>query len=221
MIDPKRFRLVITSGPTREWLDPVRFLSNASSGRTGWCLASKGLQSFREVDLITGPVCGDYARLPGARVTQVESTADMAEAVRQAMGPRTLLIMAAAPADYTPDQVSDSKMKKTGSSLELRMKPTVDVLASIAQQGDLLDSFFRVGFAAETGDLEKNARDKLRRKHLDFICGNDVYRNTRGFGENSNSWIVYGPSVEPVTIGPADKLELAERLLDYLMRSLS
>ena len=219
-MDPRRFRLVVTSGPTREWMDPVRFLSNASSGRTGWCLASQGQKRFGEVELITGPVCPEYGRLAGARITQVESTTDMAEAVRMAMAPDTVLIMAAAPADYTPAEVSPSKVKKTGNMIHMAMRPTVDVLGSIAEDGDSLERFYRVGFAAETGDLEKNARDKLLRKRLDFICGNEVFRNTRGFGERENSWVVYGRQTETVTIGPADKLELADRLLGHLIDTL-
>lgn len=217
---PGDFRLVITSGPTREWLDPVRFLSNASSGRTGWCLASAGLPLFRQVTLISGPVAREYCELAGAEITLVDTTQDMADAVRAAAGPATLLIMAAAPADYTPAHVSDAKLKKTPGSMELKLRPTVDILGSIAALGDSFPSFYRVGFAAETGDLESNARDKLRRKRLNFICGNEVFRTARGFGENSNTWSVYGMDGSTKTIGPGDKAQLSRQLLAYLIESL-
>ncbi len=219
-MNPAEFRLVVTSGPTREWVDPVRFLSNASSGRTGWHLASAGTGSFSSVSLITGPVCREYRNLPGALVTEVETTDDMADAVRANLRDRTLLIMAAAPADYTPATAATGKMKKSTAPLSLELRPTVDILASIADEGDRLDRCYRVGFAAETSDLKGHAREKLARKRLQFICGNEVYRTTRGFGERENTWLVYGADGSTETIGPDDKARLARRLLDHLVARL-
>lgn len=218
---PARFRLVVCSGPTREWIDPVRYISNASSGRTGWHLASRGLAQFRETVFISGPADPAFSSVDGALNLKVETTAEMAAAVREQIGPDTLLIMAAAPADYTPENTAEQKMKKKdGEGVTIQLKPTTDILKSIVSIAPRHARFFRVGFAAETGDLEGYARRKLKEKDLDFICANEVYRNTRGFGDGDNSLFVIDRAGNGERLGPCRKDALAEALLQHIIHGL-
>lgn len=219
-MNPAEFRLVVSSGPTREWLDPVRFLTNASSGRTGWCLAKAGVPRFGEVELISGPVCSHYRSVEGARSTPIESTYDLLAAVDAALCDKSILIMAAAPADYTPLEFSQKKLKKTGDKRIVELQPTPDVLAATAKKAAGLQRCYRIGFAAETNDMENNALEKLERKGLHFICGNEVYREDRGFGENPNRWALFGRQGQQAVFGPADKEALADSLLEYLIAGL-
>lgn len=217
-MNPSKYRLVVTSGPTREWIDPVRFISNPSSGRTGWALARRGLKLFRDVVFISGPAHGRYTKVEGAKNIQVESTEEMAAAVTSAIRERTLLIMAAAPADFTPESRDTTKIKRSGGELILRLQPTKDILIGLGSLD--LDHFIKVGFAAETDHVQENAFDKLKRKNLDFICANRVYQEREGFGENRNTLHVIGRDGKEKIIGPADKLLLADRLLRYLVATI-
>lgn len=213
-------RLVVTSGPTREWLDPVRFISNPSSGRTGFELARKGLRLFKEVVFISGPGHPDYREVKGAVNIIVDSTNEMAKAVQKSVGPDTLLIMAAAPADFTLKNPVKKKMKKTESTtLELKLDPTIDILLSIKDKK--YKNFFRVGFAAETQNVKKYALDKLHRKNLDLICGNRVYREVHGFSRDENTLSVFDRNEKEHTIGPGKKSQNAASLLKFIIRHLS
>ena len=217
------FKLIVTSGPTREWLDPVRFISNPSTGQTGWQIARNGLASFQEVVYICGPAHKDYTNVPGARNVSVITTEELARAVQQEVGPRTLLIMAAAPADFTPANPGEQKIKKTGDAgMTLQLKPTTDVLISVSD----LDypNFFRVGFAAETTHVREHALEKMERKKLHFVCANRVFREEIGFGSHENTLFVLDRDGREEIIGPCSKERLAKDLLDYLilrMRALS
>lgn len=220
-MNPGDFRLVVTSGPTREWLDPVRFITNASSGKTGWSIADAGRRlNFREVILISGQSLEKYRKVEGIQNISVETTADLLQAVRDSLVDRTLLIMAAAPVDYRPARFNPSKIKKSGTSLTLELQPTTDILKDIAPLVQSLQSCYTIGFAAETDNVLNNARDKLRRKNLNFICANEVFGTSRGFGENQNSWSLLNREGECLVIGPDDKPRLAEKLLEHLMLEL-
>lgn len=217
-MNPSRYRLIVTSGPTREWIDPVRFISNPSSGRTGWAIARKGSKLFRDVVFISGPAHNRYTKVEGAKNIRVESTEEMAAAVTEAIREKTLLIMAAAPADFTPEKRDTTKIKRSGGELVLRLKPTKDILRGLDSLQ--VKDFIKVGFAAETDHIEENAFEKLKRKNLDFICANRVFQEREGFGENKNTLHVIGRDGTDKTIGPADKLLLAERLLQYLVKAI-
>ena len=220
-MNPADFRLVVTSGPTREWLDPVRFISNPSSGKTGWNIAHKGLSRFREVILITGPVHREYAELEGGQTILVETTADMGQAVHDALIDNTLLVMSAAPADYTPQSVQDSKIKKSPDGLlELKLKPTMDILGRLRPRVESLQNVYLTGFAAETDNMRDNAYGKLKRKNLNFICANQVFKNQAGFGNNPNTWLVINAEGREHALGPAPKEELAEALLNLLIEEI-
>lgn len=220
-MNPENFRLVVTSGPTREWLDPVRFITNASSGKTGWSLAAAGKRlKFQKVVLISGLSLEQYRRLEGVENINVETTADLCQAVRESLVNRTLLIMAAAPVDFRPLQENPAKIKKSGKSLTIELQPTTDILKDIEPLVRSLESCHTVGFAAETDHILENAGEKLQRKNLDFICANEVFRTTKGFGENQNSWSLLNRKGDCVLLGPAAKEQLAEKLLEHLIQVL-
>ncbi|MBX7058652.1 MAG: phosphopantothenoylcysteine decarboxylase [Leptospirales bacterium] len=210
-------RLVVVSGPTREWIDPVRYISNASSGRTGWELARAGLSRFASVLLISGPGEEQFRALHGAETRRVETTADMAEATAAAIGDDCLLIMAAAPADFRPSNPASSKIKKTQTDmLRLDLAPTTDILRSLIPRASGLQNLIRVGFAAETDNLLEYAAAKMKAKDLDFICANEVFRDQQGFGDRVNTIFLIDRAGNSKTIGPLKKSELAPALLDQI-----
>ena len=159
-------RFLITAGGTREYIDPVRFITNASSGRMGYALAQAATRAGHKVTLVTAPV---VQRIPeGAKAVKVISAAEMFEAVRKNFPACDCLIMAAAVADYTPAKPSKTKVKKTGKTLTIKLKPTVDILKWAGQR----KSKIVVGFALEDKDIRANAEKKLKAKKLDMIIAN-------------------------------------------------
>ncbi len=162
-------RVLITAGPTRERIDPVRFISNRSSGKMGFAIAQAAREAGAEVVLVSGPVT--LPTPPGVQRKNVESAADMLEAVMQEVARADIFISTAAVADYRPTQTADQKIKKTSDRMDLEMQRTVDILASVAARPERP---FVVGFAAETEAVEHNARGKLLKKNLDMIAANEV-----------------------------------------------
>ncbi|MDD3516813.1 MAG: bifunctional phosphopantothenoylcysteine decarboxylase/phosphopantothenate--cysteine ligase CoaBC [Chromatiales bacterium] len=177
--------VLISAGPTREALDPVRYLSNRSSGRMGYALAEAAREAGARVLLVSGPVALPTPR--GVERIEVESAAQMFDAVMARIDEVDLFIGAAAVADYRPAAVAGQKIKKTASQLTLELERTPDILAAVAAREPRP---FVVGFAAETQDLEAHARDKLSRKHLDMIAANDVSAG-RGFDVEDNALEVF------------------------------
>lgn len=210
-------RLIVTSGPTREWMDPVRFLSNPSSGKTGYFLAAQGIALFSEVIYICGPVLPEFRSVEGAENHLVDTTDQMYDAVKKKCGENCLLIMAAAPADFKPE-VSQQKIKKTGEATTLRLLPTIDILAEAGKMD--YENFIRVGFAAETERIREHALEKMKRKNAHFICANEVFQEERGFASNENTLFVYNRSGQETVIGPARKDNLARILLEYLLQNV-
>ncbi len=160
-------RFLITAGPTRQYLDPVRFISNASSGRMGLALARAALSRGHQVTLILGPV---HARLPQkANIIHVQTTEQMAQACFKHFPRTDCLLMAAAVCDYQPAKTSTTKIKKSSAPLTLKLKPTTDILAQLARRKrrQLL-----IGFALETDHLQAHAQAKLKKKKLDYIIAN-------------------------------------------------
>jgi phosphopantothenoylcysteine decarboxylase/phosphopantothenate--cysteine ligase len=176
--------VVITAGPTREALDPVRFISNRSSGKMGFAIASAAYEAGARVTLISGPV--SMPTPPGVRRIDVESARQMYDAVHAAVGTADVYVGAAAVADYTPVCCADRKIKKTSDGLELQLTKAPDILASVAA---LERRPFTVGFAAETNDVEKHALDKLQRKRLDLIAANEV-GESKAFDRDDNALLV-------------------------------
>ena len=167
-------RFLITAGGTREYIDPVRFISNASSGKMGYALARAALKTGHDVTLITAPTA--LKPPPGAKMVSVESAAQMFAAVKEHFAQCDCLIMAAAVADYTPAQPSKTKIKKQAANLTLELKPTPDILKWAGRQARVSNARHKpkivVGFALEDKDLRINAERKMREKNLDMIIAN-------------------------------------------------
>jgi len=183
-------RVLITAGPTREALDPVRYISNHSSGKMGFALARACADAGAITTLIAGPV--DLASPPRVKRMDVISAQDMFDAVMASVGDADIVIAAAAVADYRPVSVSSGKIKKAGiETMTLELVKNPDIVASVAS---LANAPFTVGFAAETESVEQYARDKMQRKQLDMIVANDVSRADIGFGSDDNAAVVFWPS---------------------------
>lgn len=211
-------RLLISAGPTFEDLDPVRFIGNRSSGKMGFAIAAAAARRGAEVVMVAGPV--HLATPAGVRRIDVRSAAQMRDAVLGAL-PADIYIGAAAVADYTPRTVSAEKIKKTreggGETLTVELVRTPDVLAEVASHAQRPRVV--VGFAAETNDVERYARDKLQRKKLDMIAANQVGRAGCGFESDDNALTVIDAETAHA-LGPAAKTALADALLDLIRARL-
>ena len=175
-------RLLITAGPTREAIDPVRYLSNHSTGKMGYALAAEAARRGATVTLVSGPTA--LPDPPGLETVRVVSTQDMYEAVMSRAAGQDIIIMSAAVADYTPVTVADTKIKKQGENLAITLRRTPDILATLGAQkppGQVL-----VGFALETDQEEAHAREKLRKKNLDLIVLNSLRDPGAGFAHDTN-----------------------------------
>ena len=201
--------VLITAGPTRERLDPVRYISNRSSGKMGFALADAARAAGAEVTLVAGPV-----NLPtpiGVKRIDVESAAQMHAAVEAAVGVADVFIGTAAVADYRPAVVAERKIKKSGERVEIVLERTPDILASVAARRQRP---FVVGFAAETHDVETYARGKLESKNLDLIAANEV-GDDKVFDQDDNALIVLWREGRAL-IGPASKQTVAKELIELI-----
>ena len=205
-------RVLITAGPTQEAIDPVRFLSNRSSGKMGVAVAEAALARGAAVTLITGPV--SIAMPKGARTISVRSAAEMYEAVKDNLDDATMVVMAAAVADYRPARVHQQKIKKNGSALVLKLEPTDDILAAVTGKRA---SRVVIGFAAETENVIANARKKLNEKGADLIIANDVSASDSGFDVDHNR-IALVSSEGVVELPLLSKQEAAARIIDAAMK---
>jgi phosphopantothenoylcysteine decarboxylase/phosphopantothenate--cysteine ligase len=205
--------VVITAGPTREAIDPVRFISNHSSGKQGYALAAAALAAGARVTLISGPVAEPAP--VGATLVSVESARDMHAAALTAAADSHLFIAVAAVADYRPATVAEQKIKKTDGNddLHLNLVQNPDIVAAIAA---LPDGPVVVGFAAETHDALEHARSKLVRKGLDAIVVNDVSRQDIGFGSEENAATLIWTDGE-LTLPKQNKADLSRAILDQLI----
>lgn len=178
-------RVVVTAGPTREPIDPVRYISNRSSGKMGYAVARALTAAGAKVTLISGPVA--VAPPPGVEMQYVETAADMYDAVIHRLEQMDMFVGTAAVADYSPDRPAVTKIKKEQGSMELSLGRTRDILATVASAGQPI---FTVGFAAETTDLEAHARHKLKNKKLDMVAANWVGAG-KGFDTDNNALQVF------------------------------
>ena len=201
-------RILVTAGPTREPIDPVRFISNHSSGKMGFAAAAAARALGAAVELVAGPVA--LAPPAGVEVVAVASAADMHREVMSRAAGCEIFIATAAVADYTPAAPASGKLKKEASPLHLELRPTRDILAEVAA---LDDAPFTVGFAAETDDLERHARAKLERKRLDLIAGNRVGGPDLGFESDRNALLVLWPGGGRVELPAGPKDLIARQLL--------
>jgi phosphopantothenoylcysteine decarboxylase/phosphopantothenate--cysteine ligase len=201
--------VVVTAGPTREPLDPVRVVTNRSSGRMGYALAQAAYARGATVRLIAGPT--NLQPPMGVEVVRVETTAEMQEAVAHALPDARVLVMAAAPADYRPDQPHDAKRARSEGPLDLRLEPTTDILEATADAR--LANAVTVGFALETGTGILRAKEKLQRKGLNLIVLNMADEPGAGFEVETNHVTLISPT-DTEELPPMTKREAAERILD-------
>lgn len=205
-------RVLITAGPTQEALDPVRFISNRSSGKMGWALAEAARDRGAEVVLIAGPT--GLPPVPNATIVPVVTSEEMRKEVIARFSDSDVLIMAAAVADFRPASPARGKIPKGRGPRALTLEPTPDILTDLPlrRAGQLV-----VGFAAETGDLVERARAKLRRKALDLIVANDVTELGAGFGTETNRATLLDRAGRCDALPLMSKLELAHRILDAVL----
>ncbi|MFV0573856.1 MAG: bifunctional phosphopantothenoylcysteine decarboxylase/phosphopantothenate--cysteine ligase CoaBC [Vibrio sp.] len=206
-------KLAITAGPTREAIDPVRYISNHSSGKMGFAIAEAAQRMGAEVTLISGPV--SLATPNGVERINVESAQQMHEAVMNKAVSQDIFISCAAVADYRPENIADQKIKKTADNdqMQIKMVKNPDIVASVAALTQ--NRPYTVGFAAETQDVEQYARGKLTRKNLDLICANDVSVAGLGFNSNDNALHLYWHDGDQA-LATASKQQLAKQLLQII-----
>ena len=207
-------KLVITAGPTREAIDPVRYISNHSSGKMGYALAEAAIEAGAEVTLISGPV--NLEPPQRCTVIPVISAADMHRATMSACADANILIASAAVADYRPVTVATQKMKKHADAMTLELDKNVDIVSAAASE---YENLFVVGFAAETQDVESYARGKLERKGLDAIVANDVSRSDVGFNsDNNEAWWISADTSKTFSI--RSKTQLARDIVAAIAEQL-
>lgn len=205
-------RVLLTAGPTREPIDPVRFISNRSSGKMGFAVAQAARDAGAQVLMICGPV--SLATPPGIQRIDVESAADMLAAVQSQVRPDDIFISTAAVADYRPAQAAEHKIKKTEENLALQMARTTDIIGTLA--AGALRPAFVVGFAAETDAVEQNARSKMLRKNLDMIAANEV-GHAKAFDCSDNELIVLWRNGRRLLPRNA-KTQLARELIELIAK---
>jgi phosphopantothenoylcysteine decarboxylase / phosphopantothenate---cysteine ligase len=209
-------RIVVTAGPTRESIDPVRVVTNRSSGKMGYRVAEAAWERGADVVLISGPVT--LSEPPGVTVRRVESTQELEEAVRSELPRADVLVMAAAPADFRPSSPSDSKRSRIDGALAIPMEPTTDVLDAtrgVRKKGSVI-----VGFALETGDALAKGFAKLERKDLDWIVVNDALEPGAGFEKDTNRVAVLGRDGTRKILPLQSKREVADAILDLVEQTL-
>lgn len=205
-------KVLVSAGPTYEYIDPVRFIGNRSSGKMGYALAEAAMSAGAEVALVSGPV--HLTAPPGIRVINVVSALEMETAVKKEYTDSDIVIMAAAVADYRPEVYASQKLKKDGQPWQLKLIQNPDILADLGKDKGRR---FLVGFAAETQKLDNYARKKLREKHLDLIIANDVSREDAGFNVETNIITAYyGATSENYPC--MSKKEAAEKIIELIVR---
>ena len=214
-LDPRRaqplkgLKVVVTAGPTREPIDPVRYITNRSSGKMGFAVAAAARDAGADVVLVTGPVA--LPTPPAVRRVDVETAEELYKKVHDEIDGSHIFVACAAVADYRPREAADRKIKRSAAEMELSLVRSPDTLASIAA---LPRAPFTVGFAAETHDVATHARDKLERKRIDMIAANQVGRDC-GFDRETNELTVFWPGGE-LALGEGTKGQLARRLVEVI-----
>lgn len=204
----KSKHIVITAGPTVEPIDPVRFLSNHSSGKMGYALARAALQAGAKVTLISGPVNIQPPKVD--TFISVTTASQMFDAVKQNFDQTDIFIGCAAVADYAPDKVSEQKIKKKGEQINLLLKPNPDIISWVGNQKD---KPFVVGFAAESEHLQQNAIKKLKTKGLNLICANDISQPGVGFNSSSNRILMIDDNLDETLLETDSKDNLAKKII--------
>ena len=206
-------RVTVTAGPTQESLDPVRYLTNHSSGKMGYAIAREAMLRGAEVTLISGPTA--LKPVPGVKLVPIVTAQDMLEAVQAALPETDILIKAAAVADYRPAAVSDQKLKKQDGELSIPLERTADILAWVSEHRH--PGLFVCGFSMETENMLENSRKKLQKKHLDMIVANNLKTQGAGFGVETNVvTLITQDNIQELPLMGKD--EVAGKLLDEIQR---
>lgn len=216
ILDPRRdmegLRVLVTAGPTVERIDPVRYITNRSTGKMGYAIAEAARDRGAEVALVSGPVT--LQKPVGVDVISIESSAQLCDAVLERGPWADVVIQAAAPADFRPVTVADHKIKKTGAGMTLELENTTDIAAALGR--DKRPGQTLVAFAAETHDMLENARGKLDRKNADLVAANDVSRRDAGFGTDTNAvTLITRKDVKALPL--MTKRDAADAILDAVM----
>ena len=205
--------VLITAGPTQEPLDPVRYISNRSSGKMGYALAEAAAQRGAQVILVSGPV--QLREPPGVRVLHVRTAREMHDAVLEHLSETGIIVKAAAVADYHLSQIPRNKIKKTAMRMSLDLDPTPDILAELGKKkGDRL----LIGFAAETENLIESARQKLESKNCDMVVANLVNQEATGFESDENEVVLVLRTGETIPLSRAPKRQIADRIFDQVLK---
>jgi phosphopantothenoylcysteine decarboxylase/phosphopantothenate--cysteine ligase len=207
-------RVVVTAGPTREHLDPVRVITNPSSGRMGYALAEAARARGADVVLVSGPT--ELTPPTGLKTQHVETTEQMQQAVQGLVGSADALIMSAAPADYRPTAHSTKKRPRNNGAFTLELEATPDILGSLKRRKGMIV----IGFALETGNGLANARAKMQNKALDFCVLNDATEPGAGFEVTTNRVTILGPGGKQVDLPLLPKRDVADRILDVVEEAL-
>ena len=210
-MDKSTVRCLTSAGPTREFFDPVRFLSNPSSGKMGYALAQAAADVGWQVDLVSGPVVLSVPS--GVTLHRVESGLEMLQAIDAHFDACNILIMSAAVTDYRPKTYSEGKLKKTSGVITVDLESVPDILQTVAERKNRQ---IVMGFAAETEDIEKGALIKMHAKHCDFMVANLVDRTGSGFGSDTNKVTLFGPGDAIEKLGPDSKPDLAKTLVSRI-----
>ena len=210
--DLQGLRIVVTAGPTQEAIDPVRYLTNHSSGKMGYAIARQAANRGAEVVLVSGP--SSQSAPAGVTVVPVKSAQEMFAAVQQEYDAADAVIKAAAVADYRPKTVASQKIKKSDGDWSLKLERNPDILAWL---GAHKNKQILVGFAAETNDVQQNALGKLQRKRLDLIAANDLTEQHSGFARDTNKITLYGADGSVTELPVLSKVQAADVLLDKVL----
>jgi phosphopantothenoylcysteine decarboxylase/phosphopantothenate--cysteine ligase len=205
-------RVLVTAGPTREPIDPVRYISNRSSGKMGYSIAAAALRRGADVVLVSGPTA--LAPPPGAVFVPIESAEEMREAVLQHMATASILVKAAAVADYRPRQAAREKMPSKQGALTVDLEPNPDILREVTARGT---TAFVVGFAAETSEVRERASAKLHAKHVDLVVANDVSRSGVGFDADDNEVVLIDRWGGMESLSRRPKPAIADAILDRVV----
>ncbi len=209
----KKRKILISAGPTREWIDPVRFISNPSTGKMGYSLAREACNRNFSVRLISGPVALDEPS--GISVEKVETAEEMGIAMYQNFMTADVIIMCAAVCDHRPKVTRTDKIKKIVFPRELELVPTRDILKDLGKRKT--NSQILVGFAAETENFEENAMIKMKEKNLDWIALNDVSQKNIGFGSDYNELTMFSSSHKKVKLDFTSKEILAQKMMEVII----
>ena len=214
--DMKGMKVLVTAGPTQEKIDPVRYISNHSTGKMGYAIARAAMMRGAEVTLVSGKV--NLQPPMHVRVVPVVSASDMAQAVKETASEQDVIIKAAAVADYRPGVTADEKLKKKDEELSIELERTEDILAYLGAHRSV--GQFLCGFSMETENMLENSRAKLEKKNIDMIVANNLKQEGAGFGTDTNVVTILAKD-ETVELPMMSKEEVADKLLTYIMEQLA